>query len=161
MLPGDIDNFSPWIGADGNETPGDMWRSRNTVPNLALSQKDFVNPAYPPIHQDHCPFPYFLHPFSLTQGCSLYSSALSVYSQLTHLKMAFTTDVFKPITVLQISVLIQYSADFQDFTLRIYHSVLDFQSSYFDKLAFLELNCNSTSNSCCNTDFRQDPPMCQ
>ena len=30
-------------------------------PWLALSQKDLVNPAYTPIHQDHCPFPHFRH----------------------------------------------------------------------------------------------------
>ena len=40
-------------------------------PCLALSQKDLVNPAYPPIHQDHCPFPYSQHLLSLSQGCSV------------------------------------------------------------------------------------------
>ena len=45
------------------------WGSRNTCPCIGFQPCwDLVNPAYTPIHQDHCPFPYFWHPSLLTHA---------------------------------------------------------------------------------------------
>ena len=99
-------------------------------PCMALSQKDLVNPAYPPIHQDHCPFPYFLHLLSLTP-CWFFFFFTPLFS-LSIICFRCHTSQFYRYQFISIFDLLNSPACLKVCLFPYNHSVSDCCSSYLD-----------------------------